>query len=137
MSEENVEIIETLFDAFFRRDVEKMEALMSPDIEWDGTRMAALIPDLAGVYHGVEGTRTFWGGWLRPWKDLEFDYELCDAGDDVVALIRNQRQWGHRSGIETEVPPYAWLYTVRAGKVVRGCFYPDQQDALEAAGLSE
>ena len=57
--------------------------------------------------------------------------------DQVVALIRNQRQWGRHSGIETEIQPYAFVYTLRDGKVVRVCFYPDHESALEAVGLSE
>jgi ketosteroid isomerase-like protein len=113
-----------------------MDALLSPDIEWDATRVA-FVPELAGVYRGMEGTRTLWGGWLSPWQAFKFDYELRDAGDEVVSLISNQRQWGRHSGVETEVPPYAWLYTVQDGKVVRATFYGDHQSALEAAGLSE
>jgi ketosteroid isomerase-like protein len=137
MPEENLEVIRTLFDAFHRRDVKTMESLMDPDVEWDATRFVGLIPDLAGIYRGAEGTQTFWRTWLSSWKNLVFDYDLRDTGDDVVALIRNQRQWGRHSGIETEIPPYAWLYTIRGGRVIRACFYPDQESALEAAGLRE
>ena len=137
MSEETLAIIRTLFGAFFRRDVEVMEALMSPDVEWDATRIGMMLPELSGVHRGAEGTRAFWGEWLSSWRDLQFDYELRDRGDQVVALIRNQHQWGRQSGVETEFPPYAWLYTVRDGRVVKGCFYPDHESALAAAGLSE
>jgi ketosteroid isomerase-like protein len=137
MTQKNVEVIRTLFDAFHRRDVKTMESLMDPNVEWDATRFVGLIPDLAGTYRGAEGTQTFWRTWLSSWKNLVFDYDLRETGDDVVALIRNQRQWGRHSGIETEIPPYAWLYTIRGGRVIRACFYPDQESALEAAGLSE
>jgi ketosteroid isomerase-like protein len=137
MSQENVEIIRALFEAFDRRDAKTMESFMAPDVEWDATRFAGLIPDLVGIYRGLEGTQSFWRTWLSSWKDLRFEYELRDTDDDVVALIRNQRQWGRHSGIETDIPPYAWLYTLRGGKVIRACFYPDQEQALEAAGLSE
>ena len=137
MSQENVEVVNALFEAFLRRDVKTMESLMAPEVEWDATRFAGLIPDLAGVYRGAEGTRRFWRTWLSSWKDLRFEYELRDTGEDVVALIYNQRQWGHHSGIETELPPYAWLYTLREGKVIHASFYPDQESALEAAGLRE
>ena len=44
---------------------------------------------------------------------------------------------GAARGIETEIQPYAFLYTLRDGKVVRVCFYPDHESALEAAGLQE
>jgi hypothetical protein len=94
-----------------------------------------VVPDLVGVYHGAEGTRRLWRSWLSAWKELVLDYELRDAGDDVVALISNQRQRGRHSDVETEIPPYAWVYTLRDGLVVRGCWYPDQQAALEATGL--
>jgi ketosteroid isomerase-like protein len=137
MAEADVEIVRTMIEAFRRRDNETVEGLMSPEIEWDATRMAGVLPDLAGVYSGPEGTRKFWRAWLSPWKKIEFEYELRDAGSAVVALINNQRQWGRHSDVETEVPPYAWLFTVLDGKIVRVWWYPDQRSALEAAGLEE
>jgi hypothetical protein len=79
MSRENVEVVRTLIEAFRQRDREAMENLMAPEVEWDTTRMAGLIPDLAGVYHGPDGTRAVWGAWLSSWRNLVFDYELRDA----------------------------------------------------------
>lgn len=137
MSEENLAIVRTLMGAFRRRDNEVMRALMSPEVVWDATRFATLIPDLAGVYQGADGTRDFWSRWLSSWQDLRFDFELRGAGDTVVALISNQRQWGRTTGIETEVSPYAWLYRLREGRIVEGCFFEDQAEALEAAGVRE
>jgi ketosteroid isomerase-like protein len=134
--EENVAIVRTLFGAFFRRDNEVMTALLAPDVEWDATHMG-MVPDLAGLYRGPEGTTAFWGGWLRPWRDLRFDYELRAHDDHVAALIRNQRQWGRQSGIESELPPYAWVYEIRDGRIVRGTFYDDHGEALRAIGLGE
>ena len=58
-------------------------------------------------------------------------------GDEVVALIRNQRQWGRHSGVVTDIPPYGLVFTIRGGKVVRWRIFPDHQSALEAAGLRE
>ncbi|HSB54627.1 MAG TPA: nuclear transport factor 2 family protein, partial [Gemmatimonadales bacterium] len=84
-----------------------------------------------------EGVRAYWRRWLSAWTDLQFEIEdIVDHGDEVVALIRNQRQWGRHSGIETEIPPYGIVFSFRDGKVVRWCGYPDQAAALEAAGLS-
>jgi len=69
---------------------------------------------------------------------LHFEVEgVREAGDDVVLLIRNQRQWGRHSGIETETPPYGMVFTFRGGKVVRCRAYPDQKSAIEAAGLPD
>jgi hypothetical protein len=54
-----------------------------------------------------------------------------------VLLIRNQRQWGRHTGIASEFPSMAMVFTFCGGKVVRVCTYTDQHGALEAAGLSE
>ena len=82
--------------------------------------------------------RTYWRRWLQAWADLEFEVaDVLDAGDDVVALIHNQRQWGRRSGIVTDMPPYGLVFTIRNGKVVRWRAFSDESSALKAAGLSE
>ena len=136
VSQENVKIVRELLDAFARREHERAFELYDPDIEWDASLQPA--PDAAGVYRGHDGVRTFWRRWLSAWKDLDFDVEdVLDAGDDVVALIRNQRQFGRHTGIVTEVPDYALVFTLRGGKVVRWRFFPDQRAALEAVGLEE
>jgi ketosteroid isomerase-like protein len=138
VSQENVEIVTELLEAFARRDHERAFELYDTDIEWDATGGAEINPDIAGVYHGHDGVRTYWRHWLSAWRDLEFELQdVLDAGDEVVALIRNQRQWGRRSGIETEVPPWGIVFTIRSGKVVRWRAFSDQVSALKAAGLSE
>lgn len=136
MSEENVELVRGLLDAFARRDHEYAFEFYDPDIEWDATRMSELIPDIAGLYRGHEGVRTYWRRWLSSWRDLEFEVEeVIDGGDEIVALIRNQRQWGRHSGIETEVHPFALVFTIQNGKVTRWRNFPDQESGLNAAGF--
>jgi ketosteroid isomerase-like protein len=137
VSRDNVEIVRELLGGFARRDHERAFDLYDPEIEWDASEGAAINPDIAGVYHGHDGVRTYWGLWLSAWRDIEFELQdVLDAGDEVVALIRNQRQWGRHSGIETEVPPYGLVFTIRNGKVVRWRGFSDQESALKAAGLS-
>jgi ketosteroid isomerase-like protein len=136
MSQENVEIVRLLLTDFQQRDHERAFDYYDPEIEWDATGIAEMVPDLAGIYHGHEGVRTYWRRWLSAWKDLEFELEdVRDGGDQVVALIRNQRQWGRHSGITTEIPSYALVFTFRDGKVIRWQSYPDQASGLKAAGL--
>jgi ketosteroid isomerase-like protein len=137
VSDANVALVRNLFEAFQRRDHESAFEFYDPDIEWDTSRQVDITPDIAAVYHGHEGVRTYWRLWLSAWKDLQFELEdVRDAGDEVVALIRNQRQWGRSSGIETHIPPYGLVFTFRDGMVVRWRGYPDQESALEAVGLS-
>jgi ketosteroid isomerase-like protein len=97
-----------------------------------------VIPDLAEVYRGHDGVRAYWRRWLSAWNDLEFEVEAVrDAGDDVVLLTRNQRQWGRHTGIASEFPSMAMVFSFRGDKVVRVRTYTDQHAALEAAGLRE
>jgi ketosteroid isomerase-like protein len=139
MSEENVELVRDLLEAFRRRDHERAFDFYDPAIEWDASGHRAVNPDLAGVFRGHEGVRTYWRRWLSAWKDLEFEIQDVRDGEggEVVALIRNQRQWGRHSGIATDMPPYGLVFTIRDGKVVRWRSFPDQEAALEAAGVSE
>jgi ketosteroid isomerase-like protein len=138
MSEENVELVRSLLEAFRQRDHERAFDFYDPDIEWDATAGGEVNPELARVYRGHDGVRSYWREWLSAWKDLEFEIEdVRDGGDEIVALICNQRQWGRHSGVVTELPPYGLVFTFRDGKVVRWRFYPDQRSALEAAGLRE
>lgn len=141
MSEKNVELVRLLLEMFAKRDHEAVFAFYDPEIEWIASdspfaQSAGGLDDLGGEYHGHDGVRTYWRRWLQAWRDIEFEVEdVLDGGDDVVALIRNQRQWGRHSGIAVEMPPYALVFTVRDGKVVRWRSFPGQQEALAAAGI--
>jgi ketosteroid isomerase-like protein len=136
MSRENVAIVRELFELFAKRDHERAFAYYDPEIEWDATGMEEVLPDLANVYRGHDGVRTYWRGWLSAWSDLDFELEdVLDAGDEVVAMVSHQRVWGRHSGIEIEMPPYALVFTLRDGKVIRWRSFADQESALEAVGL--
>jgi ketosteroid isomerase-like protein len=138
MSEEKVEIVRSLAEGFQHRQHERAFEYYDPEIEWDASQIAQVNPDVAGIYHGHNGVRAYWRNWLSAWSDLHFEVQdILDAGENVVLPIRNQRQWGRHSGIATEFPPYGMVFTFRNGKVVRWRVFPDQQSALEAAGLSE
>ena len=138
MSEENVEIVRTLFDTFARRVHEAAFDYYDAEIEWDASRAPEGAVDFAGVYHGHDGVRAYWRRWLSAWEDVAAtEVEFVDAGETVVALIHQQRLRGRGSGIEVDAPPYALSFTFRDGKVVRWVIYPTQAEALEAAGLSE
>ena len=83
-----------------------------------------------------EGVRQFWRDWLAAWETVQFEYELVDAGDRVVALI-DQRMRGRSTGIEVPFGKYAHVYTFGDGLIVHWKLYMSQAEALEAAGLSE
>jgi ketosteroid isomerase-like protein len=145
MSQENVEIVRALTALAQKPEGVALLAsgdfdftVLDPGVEWDATQIIDVVPDLAEVYRGLEGVRTYWRRWMEAWRDLEFEIQdIRDTDDDVVVLICNQRQWGRHTGIVTEVPPFAMAYTFRNGKVVRVRVFPDQEKALGAVGLAE
>ena len=134
MSHENMERLRVAHEAFLAGKSEFGAELLDPEIEWDASE--APMPDIGGIYRGIEGVRQFWREWLAAWETVQFEYELVDAGDRVVALI-DQRMRGRSTGIEVPFGKYAAVYTFRDGLIVHYTFYMSQSEALEAVGLSE
>jgi ketosteroid isomerase-like protein len=134
MARENVERLRGAFDDFLAGRRDFGAELLDPDVEWDSSEMP--VPDIADRYHGIEGVRRFWRDWLAAWEAVEFDYELIDAGDRVVALV-DQRMRGRSTGIEIVFGKYAQVYTFRNGLIVHWRAYVSQAEALEAVGVSE
>lgn len=106
--------------------------LWDPDIEWDASTHP--LPDLAGVYQGIEPTLRWWREWLAAWEAVQVDYELVEAGDRVVGLFQ-QRMRGHYTGIDVASGRYAMVFTFRDGLIVHAKFYRRRSEALEAVGL--
>src|SRR2546428_11301466 len=126
MSRENVERMRVAHEAFLAGKSEFGAELLDPGIEWDSSESP--VPDIRGVYRGIEGVRQFWREWLAAWETVQFEYELLDAGDRVVALI-DQRMRGHSTGIELPFGKYAAVYTFRDGLIVHYTFYMSQSEA--------
>lgn len=80
--------------------------------------------------------RAYAQDWFDHFDDLRLEpEELIDAGDRVVAVQR--LSWRAKgSGVETELR-YAVVYTVSAGKILRGREYMTREQALEAVELRE
>jgi ketosteroid isomerase-like protein len=133
MSQENVEVVRAVFEAWERGGVEAVAEFWDPEIDW---RAAEGGLDDVGVMRGVDAMRAYVNDWLDNFDDVHFEAEeLIDAGDQVVAMQRvTARAKG--SGVETELR-YAVVNTIRDGKVVRGREYWTRDEALHAVGLSE
>jgi ketosteroid isomerase-like protein len=133
MSQENVDRLRPAFDNFLAGKSEFGAELLHPEVEWDASD---LVFDLSGVSHGAEAVQQYWRNWLAAWETVQFEYELVDVGDRVVALI-DQRMRGRSSGIEVPLGKYAHVYTFRDGLIVHWKLYRRQSEALKAVGLAE
>jgi ketosteroid isomerase-like protein len=133
MSEESVEIVRRVYDAASARDVETVLALYDPEVELDVSRLG--LADL-NVYHGHDGLRSLFREWNEIWGKIEYDYEeLIDAGEHVVSVVTRHAR-GRASGAEVE-RPFALVWTLREGKVVRVVWFLTREEALETAELRE
>jgi ketosteroid isomerase-like protein len=133
MSQENVEIVRRMLEAFIRGDDDFGERF-DADIEWT---TAADEPD-PQTYHGIEGIRSlmrvlFDELWERDFEVLSI--EFIDADPHVVVPVR-ARVKARQSGVELEAEE-VYVYELRAHKVVRVREYRTKAEALEAVGLSE
>ena len=129
MSQENVALVRSAYEAYNRRDAEAVMACFDLDIDWH-------VPDsLAWGDHvrGLEAIARFFEG-LKPYlgdrHEVAVD-ELIDAGDRVVALVRH-------TGVAPSGAPYdvpsIMVWTAAGGQLT--ALY-EQLDTLAMARATE
>src|SRR5512133_1673553 len=134
MSQQNVEVVRRMLQAFADGGLDAMAEFWDPDIDW---RAAEGAVDDVGEMHGPVAVRRYVQDWIDTFDDFSVvAEELRDVGDDRVLAIQRVTGRAKLSGTETDLR-YAVVYTVRDGKVVRGREYLSIDEALEAVGLSE
>jgi uncharacterized protein len=130
MSQENVDLVRAMFDAYLRHDDRALLAFADPAVEvepsWDAVEMSRM--------QGHDAFIEFWYHWESQWDDYFIEpREFHGAGDAVVVVIY-ERGRGRRSGAVVE-DLFAHVWTVREGKVIRGRVFPTRAEALAAAGI--
>ena len=134
MSEENVEIVRSGYEAFARGDVEGVLEIMDPEVEWD----PALGPLLGvGPVWGKEALRRFLTEDIPAGFD---DFEsrplsIEDLGDSVLVHTHLLGR-GRASGVPVSLEAFS-LITLRDKKTVSYRDFETRAAALEAAGLRE
>jgi ketosteroid isomerase-like protein len=133
MSQENVELVRRINDAFNRGDFEPMIALADPPPEFE------YVPDptVGAPHSGSEGFKRVVEGFWDEFDDPHIElHQLIDAGDRVFITATFSGR-GKQSGAETCWGPVWSVWTVRDGRVVRWQFFTERDAAIEAAGLRE
>jgi len=130
MSEENVEIARRIFTAFSDGDTAAMLQDIDPDVVLHVEQAGQ------GIYRGHEGMTKSFVDWTEDFDDFKVVPEgFLDNGDYVVVRTR-QTGRGKSSGAPME-GLYWFVCQMREGKAVRIHVLTTEQEALEAAGLSE
>ena len=131
MSRESVELIQRMYEAFYRGDFDGALAYYDPEVEVD----ASMRVD-EGIGHGRDAVYAMVARWLGAWDEWREEIEeMRDLGGQVL-VVSKQRGRAKGSGIEVETR-YAVLYEIRDGKITRLAIYSKPAEALEAAGLRE
>jgi ketosteroid isomerase-like protein len=135
MSRENVEIVRTYIDAWNKRDLDAVLALLDPDFEIDLSSSRA---PYQGVYRGHAEAKTRWDDMWDVWEEIHADLnsgEFIDAGEQIVAIVPTRLR-ARETGIEL-TGTAAVVCTIRERRIVRHQVCQSRTEALEAAGLSE
>jgi ketosteroid isomerase-like protein len=90
-------------------------------------------PDDVGPIIGRDAMRAYLTDWYEMFPDLEVvPDEIFDAGPERVIVVWHVTGTAKASGVPTELR-LAIIYTIRAGRIVRGREYMTKDEALAAA----
>ena len=131
MSQENVEIVRRVFDAWRAGHVEAALAAYHPEVVYDAT----VLPE-GNMYRGREGLVEAIRVWAGTWTDWRWEVEeLIDAGDRVLAVTRQSGR-GKGSGVDVVQQTFG-IFSLRDRQIVHVTILLDRAKALEAVGLRE
>ncbi len=135
MSQQNVELLKKGYQDFAKQDIPAVLNILDPQIEWYEPDVPGL--PFRGRHHGPQAVADeVFATIPRDWDEffVEPD-EFLDSGDTVVALGRFR---GRAKATQKELnAPFAHVWKVRAGKVIRGQDYTDTAAFLKVLGVEE
>jgi ketosteroid isomerase-like protein len=132
MSDENLKLVNSAYEALNRGDIEAVVNLCEPGFELD---MSQRVFNPA-TYEGHDGIRRFYREVREVWEEFRWEpEELHESGDRVVALLHSSGR-GRASGLEID-RHVAMVWTLREGRASALQFYLDPGEALKAAGLHD
>ncbi len=135
MSQENVEIVRRVYEAWNRDDLDAVLLFIHPDFEL--RQPPDLFLGVESAYCGHAGLRAWWATVKEPWVSLKSHIErTLDGGDAVVSVVQLEGV-GRESGAKVALPSFANAWTLRSRLVVTMTAYYSLDEALEAVGLWE
>jgi ketosteroid isomerase-like protein len=122
-------------EAYNRRDLDALVIAYHPELEYYPGREWVRAGLAEPCYQGREGYRRYVAATSEVWGDENYlmPSELIDLGDRFV-LLATVPMRGQASGIRLN-EAFAYVGTLKDGKVVRLQEFYDHAEALEAAGL--
>jgi ketosteroid isomerase-like protein len=133
MSQENLDVVGAVFDAWNRRDFDAAVRDTHEDVE---LHFIGGFADVMGTeWRGRQSLRRFWRDWLDTIGGCLSVESMLDA-DDRVVVIGTMEAVGETSGAPSTIR-FGQVWTFRGGRVARIDGYYDPRAALEVVGLRE
>jgi ketosteroid isomerase-like protein len=118
---DGIAIVRRAFEAFERRDLTALVELTDPEVELFAP--TAALANEGRCYRGHDGIARYLQDVERTWTRLQVIPErFREVGNHIVCLGRARAQ--ARDGLEVDSPT-AWVWELRAGKLLWGCVYAD------------
>jgi ketosteroid isomerase-like protein len=129
MTQENLELVQAAFDAYFRGDEPALLELVAADI------VITQFPEQVDVrdFHGHDGFRQVMAEWIGSWDDWSIEILGARELGDLVLATARQRGRGIGSGAPMDAEA-TFVLTVREGLIARWQMFSSEQQALESVG---
>ena len=134
MSDENVSVVRSLYEAFAKGDIPTIIGALDPKVEWweaenfiyaDGNPYVGPEAVLQGVFVRIA---TEWDGFaVTP-------NEILDAGNTVIG--QGHYSGAYKQGGKNVRAQFAHFFTFREGKIVKFQQYTDTAQFKEAVAIS-
>jgi uncharacterized protein len=112
----NVALVQSLYAAFGRGDIESIIAGLAADVAWDVTGRREDYP-LCGRWQGAEQVRKFFAGVAELQESQEFSPKEFIAVDDRVFVLGHY-SWTFRKTGRKIATDWIHVFTIRGGAVV-------------------
>jgi ketosteroid isomerase-like protein len=130
VSDEDVEVVRTVMEAFGRRDAPTVEGLQDPEFEF-----RSVLADLTGGSYRAGEVERYYADideQLGDWHTEDETY--VEVPDGRVLVMYRVAGRGRQSGVPLD-SEMAMLWTLRGGKLLFAQTYLDQSEALQDARL--
>jgi len=131
MSQDNVEIVRSAYEALAREGLDAFMDHFTDDVDY---RAIVGAPDDVGPIHGKRALRTFLQDWMDTFDGFTMELlKVADAGDDAVVALERFGGRAKQSGVETD-QVIGDVFTIRGGKIATGREYASFEQALAHVG---